>query len=136
MAGRVVHFEVPFDDVERATGFYQDVFGWQIHSMPEFDYHGVSTGPTSDQGMPSEPGYIGLDTYDVLHQRVVSHHFRFDEGRRAELGRTPHRYIWPSELDLMAQLAGMSLRGRWGGWSGEPFTSDSRKHVSVWEKPA
>jgi predicted enzyme related to lactoylglutathione lyase len=59
MAGRVVHFEVPFDDAERATGFYQDVFGWQIMAMPEFDYHGVSTGPTSDQGMPSEPGYIG-----------------------------------------------------------------------------
>lgn len=59
MAGRVVHFEVPFDDVERASGFYQDVFGWQIVSMPEFDYHGVSTGPTSDQGMPTEPGYIG-----------------------------------------------------------------------------
>jgi uncharacterized protein len=59
MAGRVVHFEVPFDDVERATGFYQDVFGWQITPMPEFDYHGVSTGPTGDQGMPTEPGYIG-----------------------------------------------------------------------------
>jgi predicted enzyme related to lactoylglutathione lyase len=59
MAGRVVHFEVPFDDAERATGFYRDVFGWQIMAMPEFDYHGVSTGPAGDQGMPSEPGYIG-----------------------------------------------------------------------------
>lgn len=59
MAGRVVHFEVPFDDAERATGFYQDVFGWQIMAMPEFEYHGVSTGPSGDQGMPSEPGYIG-----------------------------------------------------------------------------
>jgi predicted enzyme related to lactoylglutathione lyase len=59
MAGRVVHFEVPFDDPERATGFYQEVFGWQIMAMPEFEYHGVATGPTGDQGMPSEPGYIG-----------------------------------------------------------------------------
>ena len=59
MAGRVVHFEVPIDDVERATGFYQDVFGWQIMPMPELDYYGVSTGPTGENGMPSEPGYIG-----------------------------------------------------------------------------
>ena len=48
----------------------------------------------------------------------------------------PFRYAWPSELDLMAQLAGMTLRERWSGWEREPFTSDSRKHVSVWEKPA
>jgi hypothetical protein len=48
----------------------------------------------------------------------------------------PFRYAWPAELDLMAQLAGMSLRERWSGWKREPFTSDSGKHVSVWEKPA
>ena len=59
MAGRVVHFEVPFDDAERATAFYREVFGWQIMAMPEFDYQGVSTGPVGEQGMPSEPGYIG-----------------------------------------------------------------------------
>ena len=59
MSARVVHFEVPFDDAERATAFYGDVFGWQIMAMPEFDYHGVSTGPVGDQGMPAEPGYIG-----------------------------------------------------------------------------
>ncbi|WP_315092892.1 class I SAM-dependent methyltransferase [uncultured Cellulomonas sp.] len=80
----------------------------------------------------NEPGYIGLDTYDVLHQRVVSHHFRFDEGRQAELGRTPHRYIWPSELDLMAQLAGFHLESRHADWSGAEFTADSRSHVSVY----
>jgi hypothetical protein len=50
----------------------------------------------------SEPGYIGLDTYDVLRQQVVSHHFRFGEGRQAQVFRSPHRYIWPAELDLMA----------------------------------
>jgi predicted enzyme related to lactoylglutathione lyase len=58
MAGRVVHFEVPFDDVDRATGFYRDVFGWQIQSMPELQYHLVSTGPVGEQGMPEEPGFI------------------------------------------------------------------------------
>ena len=80
----------------------------------------------------NQPGYIGLDTYDVLHQRVVSHHFRFDAGRQAELGRTPHRYIWPSELDLMGQLAGFTLESRDADWSGEEFTADSRSHVSVY----
>lgn len=58
MAGRVVHFEVPFDDVDRATSFYRDVFGWQVQSAPELQYHLVTTGPVGDQGMPSEPGFI------------------------------------------------------------------------------
>jgi uncharacterized protein len=59
MSGRVVHFEVPFDDADRAREFYREVFGWQIQPMPEMDYTIVSTGPVSDEGMPSEPGYIG-----------------------------------------------------------------------------
>src|SRR3954462_9550909 len=59
MTGRAVHFEVPYDDEQRATGFYRDIFGWQLRSMPEMSYTMVSTGPTSDQGMPSEPGFIG-----------------------------------------------------------------------------
>jgi predicted enzyme related to lactoylglutathione lyase len=57
--GRVVHFEIPFDDADRARNFYRDVFDWQIQPMPEMNYTMVSTGPTSDEGMPSEPGYIG-----------------------------------------------------------------------------
>ncbi|MGA5304943.1 class I SAM-dependent methyltransferase [Nucisporomicrobium flavum] len=81
-----------------------------------------------------EPGYIGLDTYDTLRQHVVSHHFRFGEGREARLGRSPHRYIWPAELDLMAQLAGMDLESRHADWSGAEFTADSRSHVSVYRK--
>jgi SAM-dependent methyltransferase len=79
-----------------------------------------------------EPGYIGLDTYDVLNQQVVSHHFRFGEGRQATLFRTPHRYIWPAELDLMAQLAGFELESRHADWSDAEFTADSRSHVSVY----
>ena len=58
MAGRVVHFEVPYDDVDRATSFYRDLFGWQVQPMPELSYHLVSTGPGDDQGMPAEPGFI------------------------------------------------------------------------------
>jgi SAM-dependent methyltransferase len=79
-----------------------------------------------------EPGYIGLDTYDVLHQRVVSHHFRFDDSKQARLFRSPHRYIWPAELDLMAELAGFELESRHADWSGSEFTADSRSHVSVY----
>ena len=59
MNGSVVHFEVPYDDADRAQAFYADVFGWKITKMPEFEYVGVSTGPTTEEGMPSEPGYIG-----------------------------------------------------------------------------
>jgi len=57
--GRVVHFEIPFDDADRARNFYRDVFDWEITPMPEMNYNMVSTGPTSNEGMPSEPGYIG-----------------------------------------------------------------------------
>jgi len=80
----------------------------------------------------SEPGYIGLDTYDVLHQHVVSHHFRFGGGKQAQLFRSPHRYIWPAELDLMAQLGGMELEKRHADWSGTEFTAESPSHVSVY----
>ena len=75
-----------------------------------------------------------IDEYDVATQRLTSHHFRVRDGE-LERFSVPFRYAWPAELDLMAQLAGMSLRERWGGWKREPFTSESRKHVSVWEMP-
>ena len=77
----------------------------------------------------------GFDEYDVANQGLISHHFEIVDGRAERLS-IPFRYAWPSELDLMAQLAGMTLRERWSGWKREPFTSDSDKHVSVWEKPA
>ena len=77
----------------------------------------------------------GIDEYDVARQGLTSHHFRIVDGSVERLS-IPFRYAWPAELDLMAQLAGMTLRERWSGWRREPFTSESRKHVSVWEKPA
>ena len=83
----------------------------------------------------TEPGYVGLDTYDVLHQRVVSHHFRFDDDGPAALTRSSHRYIWPAELDLMGQLAGFELEERSADWIGTPFTAESRSHVSVYRLP-
>jgi SAM-dependent methyltransferase len=83
-----------------------------------------------------EPGYIGLDTYDVLNQRVVSHHFRFGDGQEARLFRSPHRYIWPAELDLMAQLAGFELESRHADWQGAEFTAESPSHVCVYRLPS
>lgn len=77
----------------------------------------------------------GIDEYDVANQGLISHHFEV-RGDRVEYGAWPFRYVWPAELDLMAEIAGMRLRDRWSGWRREPFTSDSRKHISVWEKPA
>jgi len=75
MSGRVVHFEVPYDDGDRARRFYGDVFGWQIQSMPEMQYDMVSTGPVSDQGMPSEPGYVGggmTQRGDIVNRPVIT----------------------------------------------------------------
>ena len=83
----------------------------------------------------SSPGYIGLDTYDVLNQHLTSHHFYFDESRQARLVRSPHRYIWPAELDLMGQLAGFELESRHADWSGTEFTAESTSHVSVYRLP-
>lgn len=83
----------------------------------------------------SEPGYLAVDAFDVLRQHVVSHHFRFDDGRHAELFRSPHRYVWPAELDLMAQLAGFELESRHADWAGAEFTAESQSHVSVYRVP-
>ena len=79
--------------------------------------------------------YWGIDEYDVANQGLISHHLRGVDGK-LERFSVPFRYVWPAELDLMAALAGMTLRERWSGWNREPFTSDSTKHVSVWELPA
>ena len=84
----------------------------------------------------SEARYIGLDTSDVLNQQLGAHHVRFGEGQKAELFRSPHRYIWPAELDLMAELAGFALESRHADWNGARFTADSRSHVSVYRLPA
>jgi SAM-dependent methyltransferase len=75
----------------------------------------------------------GLDEYDVVNQGLKSHRFRFRHGEVRHVS-VPFRYVWPAELDLMAQIAGMELRERWDGWTREPFTAESRQHVSVWQK--
>jgi SAM-dependent methyltransferase len=76
----------------------------------------------------------GIDEYDVANQGMVSHHLQVVDGT-LDTFSVPFRFVWPAELDLMAQLAGMTLLERWDGWTREPFTSESRQHVSVWETP-
>lgn len=72
--------------------------------------------------------------YDVTTQAANCHYITLADGR-GEHREVPFRYVWPAELDLMAQLAGLRLRDRWEGWTRKPFTEDSAQHVSVWEKP-
>jgi SAM-dependent methyltransferase len=77
--------------------------------------------------------HLGFDEYEIASQGLISHHYSAVDGK-LEVVSMPFRYVWPSELDLMARLAGMTLRERWSGWKREPFTSDSTSHVSVWER--
>jgi SAM-dependent methyltransferase len=79
------------------------------------------------------PTRWAFDVYDVATQAQSSNYVEVVDGR-GEYTTIPFRYVWPAELDLMAQLAGMRLRERWAGWRREPFTSESGQHVSIWEK--
>jgi hypothetical protein len=89
--------------------------------------------PPGERFLPFAVGaeHLGFDEYDIVHQGLTSHHYY---PRTGDYTTFPGRYVWPSELDLMARLAGMELRERWSGWQREPFTAESTKHVSVWEK--
>ena len=79
-------------------------------------------------------GYVGFDQYDIATQRFTSNHVTVSPDGAGQFRRIPFRYVWPSELDFMARLAGMSLKYRWADWDRSEFTADSTKHVSVWEK--
>ncbi len=92
--------------------------------------------PPGQAGVPFDisDSHLGVDTYDVVTQQAISHHFTRQPDGTYRRGTHNFRYVWPSELDLMAQLAGMELEGRYAGWSREPFTADSESHVSVWRR--
>lgn len=79
------------------------------------------------------PTHLGFEEYDLAEQVAVSHHNWMIDGQLKTFA-SPHRYLWPAELDLMARLAGMTLRERWSDWHRTPFTSESRQHISIWEK--
>ncbi len=87
------------------------------------------------QGYQAGSGRIVSYTFDHSAQQYRGHYVQFTDGI-GQYRTIPFRYVWPSELDLMAQLAGLRLRDRWAGWNREPYTTDSQSHVSVWEKPA
>lgn len=102
----------------------------------------VETGTPGVLGLPAGDRFrvfrhdghgVGYDEYDVVTQRMWSHHVRLDGGERRSI---PFRYAWPAEMDLMARIAGMRLRERWGWWDRTPFTAASPSHVSVWETAA
>ncbi len=84
----------------------------------------------------TRPGYVGYDLYiDLAAQLAASHHVHTDDADSREFV-SPFRYVWPSELDLMARLAGLTLRSRWADWNASPFNNESQSHISVWEKPS
>lgn len=91
--------------------------------------------PPGQDAVPFQtgPSRFAYDWYDTATQAMSSNYLDITDGR-GQFRTFPFRYVWPAELDLMGQLAGMRLRERWAGWTREPFTSDSREHVSVWEK--
>jgi SAM-dependent methyltransferase len=90
---------------------------------------------TTHQVFHASDDYWGIDEYDVVNQGLISHHIENDNGEYRRVSM-PFRYAWPAEFDLMARLAGLTLRDRWAGWRREPFTAESTMHVSVWQKPA
>ncbi|NNE74287.1 MAG: class I SAM-dependent methyltransferase [Acidimicrobiales bacterium] len=77
------------------------------------------------------PDHLGIDEFDVVNQRLVSHHYWVGAGE-ARAFHSEHRYAWPAEYDLMARLAGMELAARWSDWHRDPFTAESGSHISVW----
>jgi SAM-dependent methyltransferase len=81
------------------------------------------------------PTHLGFEEYDLANQIAISHHYWIIDGELRTFS-SPHRYAWPAELDLMARIAGMTLRERYGDWNRTAFTSASRSHISVWQKPS
>ncbi len=111
--------------LEAGGCFVVEVLVPELQRLPPGDTHRVFS---------ADERHWGIDEYDVARQGLVSHHLLEIDGQ-FERRSIPFRYVWPSELDLMAELAGMRLRDRWSDWKREAFTSESTKHVSVWEKP-
>ena len=121
-AAQVACFRTVAAQLEPAGCFVVEVLVPDLRRLPPGDRERVFAWSDT---------HWGVDEYDVATQAVTSHHFSVTDGT-IERSSTPFRYVWPAELDLMAELAGMRLRDRWGGWQREPFTNESRTHVSVW----
>jgi Methyltransferase domain len=120
---QVACFENVAAHLERQGFFVVELMLPELQRLPRGERH---------LAFDVSPEHLGFDEYDIAGQGLISHHYYPGDD---EYSTFPGRYIWPSELDLMARIAGMSLRERWGDWKREPFTSASTKHVSVWQKP-
>lgn len=124
MNGRIVHFEVPFDDADRAHGFYREVFGWDYDLMPEMNYTMVTTGPRDEQGMPSEPGFVNGGMFE----------------RSATSPTSPVLVINVESIDdslkKVGELGGSTVRGRAAvgdmGFSAY-FTDCEGNTMGLWE---
>ena len=81
-----------------------------------------------------DPDHVGIETFDDMAGQIAWSHHWIEVGGRLVRHSAPYRYVWPSELDLMARIAGFRLRNRWEGWDRAPFTSDSRSQIAVFEK--
>ena len=123
--GQIAVFENAARHLEPGGRFVIELWVPDLQSLPQGAVGALSV---------VEPGRVSFDVYDRPAQHVVSHHVTFDghDASTARVFRSPHRYVWPAELDLMARLAGFRLESRHGGWSDEPFTAETRDHVSVY----
>lgn len=93
-------------------------------------------GQTLVAGSVTDTSWI-IDSYDIVNQHVVSHHFTLGTGGTISGSRgARHRYIWPSEMDVMAKMAGLHLVDRFADWNRTPFTAESKIGISVWRKNA
>jgi predicted enzyme related to lactoylglutathione lyase len=122
MSGRVVHFEVPFVDGDRASAFYQNAFGWNVTPMPEMSYTMVSTGPTGDQG-PSEPGYIGggmMERTELFRGPIITVHVDNIEDALAKVEELGGKTVRPRQ-----DLGGMGAAAY--------FTDPEGNLMGIWE---
>ena len=117
----------------RNVAGHLDVGGYFVVETSVPDLQRLPPGETIKAFHVSDTRW-GFDEYDIATQALTSHHFELVDGH-VERVSIPFRYVWPAELDLMAEMAGMRLRERWGDWDRRPFTAESRKHISIWAVP-
>lgn len=120
---QVACFENAARHLEPGGAFVCEVFVPQLRRLPP-----------GEVALPFDvsDAHLGFDRYDVAEQRLVSHHYTVEPDGSVSTGRSPHRYVWPAELDLMARIAGLRRTERWADFTEAPFTAESTSHVSVW----
>jgi len=121
---QVACFQNAADHLEPGGHFVIEVLVPALRKMPPGQNHHVFH--MADESW-------GIDEYHFATQDFTSHHYAVRNGQ-LHRNSVPFRYVFPEELDLMARLAGMTRVGRWAGWENEPFTDESTKHISVWQK--